>query len=380
MICSKKKPRRELPPAAIHPARLLLIAALLLLASASMAICAPETLPVPTPEALELCKKRYFETLQRLNDALKSRNILPVEADSAQIRSDTYTDYPIPIEVLHMEDADVFEMSFVTGQPRREATIQRVYRHLPPGPSATAPPGPGWSEAQAVQEARFWHEAVLGAFPYSIGKPSAKYSKGGGEYNSSAWWVEWPRVDAQGHRFVNDSVLGIINEKSGVAYLYRSFPSSYAEGQKVIVNPVQAAKTAGPGAKKLVQLFAAVPPAPLPGIAYVPGLPPPSAGWTDWQAWKDWCDTKYTSAWASFRSWMRGYTVTQIGTPKLLIVNPNHVLDHDPLTLMPPYDIVARLAWVVNFSVINPDGKKATIEMWIDTETGSAVGGTGTWD
>jgi len=321
---------------------------------------------------MERCKKSYFETLQRLNVALKNRNLPPVEVDPKQMWFGNTDFDPFSREMVDFNSSTQFSIDFVVVQGR-EPQIDILHRNIPFA-WYIVPPKATWSAARAAQEARFWYEAVIGPLPANIGKPKAEYSDNynGGKYNDGEWTVDWPRVDAQGHRFEIDHVTCIMDEKNGMSFLSCYLASSYTEGQKVVVKPGDAAASARPQAKRLMQLLFTNPmvlPVIMPGTTGGPG-------WLDWQGWVDWWNNGSSGGKTSLWSWLKGYSVTQVGAPDLRIVNPNHVLNSKTLTEMPYGDIVARLAWVVTFRVTKPSGVSGLVEIWIDTETGEILGGT----
>jgi hypothetical protein len=207
------------------------------------------------------------------------------------------------------------------------------------GPGYDQPPKPKWTEEQAIAIGEEYIKAILGQFPQNeVGPPTVEFEKRRNvikhtsvwKYFVGRWHIRWPRFDAKGYPFNEDSITIYISEDQGLATAFINFFSNYQEPLGPLISKDDALKIANLTAQALVD------------------------------------------------KWLGGGL--QLGAPTKIeegIVNSNHILQAQTVADLAHKDTTARLAWVIIYS-LTANGAPAPerrIYLEVDAQTKEIIGG-----
>ena len=305
--------------------KLILVFALILTSTSIQGQSKP---PIPNQDRY---RKVFFETLGKWNKILEAKKLPVIPCNPNDVRVE-YGSELSEDDIVEADINPVFGVKFSPDSPN----VSEVARGIPLEwlGSYDAPPKPTWTPDQAIKEAKFWYEAVIGKLPNNVGKPVAKFSPkpNSHKFRNGQWTVTWPRVDDEGHPFRMDNIYCTLDEKWGADFLTCFFVSKFKDGQNITISSSQATEMGISVAKKL--------------------LPSPM-----------------------FSQWTSGLTLQGDTKTELQIVNPNHILKYKSLNDLPPeIDLAARLVWVVKCHISNGKGDDHYLYLWIDTETKEVIG------
>lgn len=197
------------------------------------------------------------------------------------------------------------------------------------------PTRPTWTEEKAKHVAHESIAALLGSFPNNLLVKKASYDHvfmESPKYYVGNWTVLYTRVDKAGHPFQNDGAVVNISEQYGPFSIGVQRDSKYAEPEAKLISHEEAIAKSDEFARRIAQLDIG-------------------------------------------KAWFQGYAFTGEKVGRLLIVNPNRILeakDYDGIRA--GQSRVARLAWEVRHKLVHKGPstpgvtvpEKGEICVWID--------------